>query len=150
MFTHKKKSAARRVAKAGKRLTVAAGVGAAIGAAAAMLFAPEKGAALRRDLKRGGKKAAVIIAKQKTSVEHELHAVVESLPPAARRSLNLAKSRLAKMIVSAKGKLTSSQYHDMVDKVLRDFEPDGDLVKATLEKARAQWKRAYRTIKRHL
>ncbi len=146
----KKPSALRRAASGSKRLTVAAGVGAAIGAAAALLFAPKTGSKMRKDVKRQVKKSAQALAKQKTAIEHELHAVVESMPPAARRSLNLAKSRLTKAVVSAKGALTSARYHDMVDAVLSQFDHESDAIGAHLEKAKKQWKRAFAQVKKHL
>ena len=146
----KKTSLVKRASRSSKRITVAAGVGAAIGAAAALLFAPETGDKLRKDVRRQGKKTAQALASQKTAIEHELHTVVESLPPSARRSLNLAKSRLAKSIVSAKGALTSSRYHDMVDSALKQFEHEEDAISGHLEKARKQWKRAYSSIKKQL
>lgn len=150
MKKKKKASAFRRAASSSKKLTVAAGVGAAIGAAAALLFAPKSGTGMRKDVKRQVAKTGQVLAKQKTAIEHELHAVVESLPPAARRSLNLAKSRLTKSIVSAKGALTSARYHDMVDAALSQFDAESDAIAAHLEKAKKQWKRAFSSIKKHL
>lgn len=150
MQKKKKNSLVRKAGRGAKRLTVAAGVGAALGAAAALLFAPESGARFRRDIRKQGKKAADVLARQKTAIEHELHAVIESLPPSTRRSLNLAKSRLAKAVVSAKGALSSSRYHDMVESALRQLEGEGEAMAVHVEKAKKQWKRAYSSIKKHL
>ena len=150
MAKRKRPSAIGRTAKRQKHMAMAAGVGAAIGAAAALLFAPSSGKKLRKDLKREGKKAGVILAKQKTAIEHELHAVVEALPPNARRTLNLAKSKLTKAIVSSKGALTSGRYRDMVDDALKTFDGESEAVRESLEQAKKQWNRAFTRIKKHL
>ncbi len=150
MAKHKRPSVIRRTAKRQKHLAVAAGVGAALGAAAGLLFAPKAGSKLRKDIKREGKKAGVILAKQKTAIEHELHAVVETLSPASRRTLNLAKSKLTKAIVSSRGALTSGHYREMVDNALKTFDGETDAVRESLEQARKQWNRAFSRIKKHL
>lgn len=150
MGSKKRPSVIRRTAKRQKHMAVAAGVGAAIGAAAALLFAPSNGKKLRKDLKREGKKVGVILAHQKTAIEHELHAAVEALPPSSRRTLNLAKSKLTKAIVSSKGALTSGRYREMVEDVLKTFDGETDAVRESLQQAKKQWNRAFSRIKKHL
>lgn len=146
----RKSSLVGRTARKQKRLAVAAGVGAAIGAAAALLFSPGTGKQLRKDVQRQGKKAGVVLAKQKTAIEHELHAVVESLPPSARRTLNLAKSKLTKAVVASKGALNSGKYYDMVDRVMREFDHETGELAGDLAYAKKHWKKAFSRIKKHL
>lgn len=139
-----KKSSAGRTAKA---VTIAVGVGAVVGAAAALLSAPKSGRELTKDLRRETKRGVALVKKQAAIVERELAAEFDRLDPEVRAALRSAKRRLAKQAAAIGPKLTQSRYHEMVQDAL---EVVGRTNQEAAHKISAEWKRAYARLKKRM
>ncbi len=141
-----KRSALKRSLRTAKIATVAAGLGAVLGAAAGMLSAPKKGSDLRRDTARG----AVMLKKRSLAAEREFDRGFKRLSPEAQSALRSAKRRLVKELATAKERLTKAHYHDMVDSAFTVASKGKKELSDAAAALTSEWKRSYERLKKHL
>lgn len=127
--------------------TFAAGVGAVIGATAALLSAPKRGSELKKDLRQQAIRTGAVLKKRSLSAERELERALQRLSPEARRSFVSAKQRLAKQIAASRKRLTKADYHDMVDSAFKKISRGKEDLAHELK---SEWKRSYARLKKLL
>lgn len=141
-----KTSALSRGIRAAKIATVAAGIGAVVGAAAGLLSAPKKGSELRREAARG----AVALKKRSVAAEQEFERAFKRLSPESQRAFRSAKRRLVKELASARERLTKADYHDMVDSAFTTASKGKKELSDVAAALKSEWKRSYERLKKHL
>jgi gas vesicle protein len=143
----KKQSGMKRASKAVKIATVAAGLGAVIGATAALFSAPKRGSELARDVSSQTKRTAAMIKKRSLAAEREFEQALTRLSPSARRSFDATKRRLAKQIAASRKRLTKADYHDMVESAFKKISAGKQ---GLAHEVKSEWKRSYTRLKKYL
>lgn len=141
-----KRSALKRGMRTAKMVTVAADIGAVVGAAAGLLSAPKKGSELRREAARG----ATALKKRSAAAEREFERAFKRLPPESQRALRSARRRLVKELAMAKERLTKASYHDMVDAAFTAASKGKKELSDAAAALKSEWKRSYDRLKKHL
>jgi gas vesicle protein len=134
-----KPSSYQRKRSAAKWMTLSAAVGAAVGAIAALLYAPKAGSALRKDLKKQW-------SISKREADKQIRKAFGVVSPDAEKAYDEFKNTVMQRLGDLQSPLTKEAYHDIVDAAAAQLSRNRQDLEQAYETLKKEWKKMYRRI----